>query len=547
MKEKKYYGPDKILYKLPHNLSFVNEKIAGSGLVGDKHSQALVLMGFTDIICLTEECIKLSDSRIKVHHFPIRDRYAPDLATTFKILNRIEVSIGKTLVHCLGGIGRTNTILCCYMMKHNNEYAPSEVISILERHRKVKLTTDQINHIKEFYGTKDGIKRKNSKLPKWIMLVGLPCSGKTTLSMKFIREYGDVIHVNQDDLGKKDCYKLISDNFKNTKTLILDMCNHTKAHRKELLSLLNGQPYDIILLDFGLNTVLERLDNRAIHPTLASRNSMGKQIITRMHAELEPPTKDEAATNLFIVKNNQDLRQVYKFYGLSFFDPDELVKFPRTSHLFNIGAASRDDLICDPKSTAVVLSHDLYIEEKVDGANMGIFIDSSGTIRVQNRSHFVTSDYHPQFKRLYLWINNHEKDLRLILGDGKHILYGEWMAAKHSIHYTNLPDIFLAFDLYNREEKVFLSRSEMKSVLKNTNIVMVPRLAEGKFTREELMALLKTKSQFTDGLIEGVYIRIDSPKVLLDRYKIVRTDFICGNEHWDKRSITENIIIMREC
>ena len=37
---------------------------------------------------------------------------------------------------------------------------------------------------------------------------------------------------------------------------------------------------------------------------------------------------------------------------------------------------------------------------------------------------------------------------------------GEWLYAKHSIHYTRLPDYFLAFDLYDRRTGVFHSSAE---------------------------------------------------------------------------------------
>ena len=38
------------------------------------------------------------------------------------------------------------------------------------------------------------------------------------------------------------------------------------------------------------------------------------------------------------------------------------------------------------------------------------------------------------------------------------ILFGEWLYAQHSISYSNLPDYFLAFDLYNKKKKLFYNR-----------------------------------------------------------------------------------------
>jgi hypothetical protein len=40
----------------------------------------------------------------------------------------------------------------------------------------------------------------------------------------------------------------------------------------------------------------------------------------------------------------------------------------------------------------------------------------------------------------------------------QYILFGEWLAAQHSIAYDSLPDLFLAFDIYDKEAGRFLSR-----------------------------------------------------------------------------------------
>lgn len=37
-----------------------------------------------------------------------------------------------------------------------------------------------------------------------------------------------------------------------------------------------------------------------------------------------------------------------------------------------------------------------------------------------------------------------------ILEPNRHILFGEWLFAKHSKHYTSLPAYFIAFDIYDK-------------------------------------------------------------------------------------------------
>ena len=50
-----------------------------------------------------------------------------------------------------------------------------------------------------------------------------------------------------------------------------------------------------------------------------------------------------------------------------------------------------------------------------------------------------------------------------------YILFGEWMAAKHSIHYNKLPDTFIAFDLYDQTQGKFLSHQSFRTIMDSVN------------------------------------------------------------------------------
>ena len=89
----------------------------------------------------------------------------------------------------------------------------------------------------------------------------------------------------------------------------------------------------------------------------------------------------------------------------------------------------------------------VVVEEKVDGANLGISINAQWRLRVQNRS--TRSSTHKQFSTLDAWLEAHSSALFQVMEPERHVLFGEWLYAKHSIHYTRLPDYFLAFDLYD--------------------------------------------------------------------------------------------------
>ena len=95
---------------------------------------------------------------------------------------------------------------------------------------------------------------------------------------------------------------------------------------------------------------------------------------------------------------------------------------------------------------------------------------------MQNRSHFVDSSTHKQFSTLDAWLEAHSSALFQVMEPG-HVLFGEWLYAKHSIHYTRLPDYFLAFDLYDRRTGVFHSSAERDRLLKDTGIMTVRTIA----------------------------------------------------------------------
>jgi atypical dual specificity phosphatase len=173
--------------------------------------------------------------------------------------------------------------------------------------------------------------------------------------------------------------------------------------------------------------------------------------------------------------------------------------------------------------------------------NRGISIRDN-QLRAQNRSHFVTSAYHTQFKHLDKWLNQHADELWQILDSDRYILYGEWVYARHSIHYQQLPDWFVAFDMLDKLEGKFWSRPRLEKHLEGSRIALVPLVARGAFeSAEQLRALLQTQSRFCHGLAEGVYLRRCDDQWLTERGKIVRADFMCGNEFWSKGGVEPNI------
>ena len=81
---------------------------------------------------------------------------------------------------------------------------------------------------------------------------------------------------------------------------------------------------------------------------------------------------------------------------------------------------------------ASLLHKDVVIEEKVDGANIGISVSPENKILIQNRGGYIDQDPPAQFRTLQSWISVRSDQLIEHLGRN-FILFGEWCYAVHSI------------------------------------------------------------------------------------------------------------------
>lgn len=196
----------------------------------------------------------------------------------------------------------------------------------------------------------------------------------------------------------------------------------------------------------------------------------------------------------------------------------------------------------DAKEAVKFTQRRIVVEEKVDGANLGISITADYQIQFQNRSHYVNSATATQFKGLDKWVTQHP-GIWQVLTSPDIILFGEWLFARHSINYTTLPDYFLAFDIYIPSTGKFLSRAKRDELLEGSGIESVPVLAEGQFTKEEILGFLERPSSFYEGKVEGAYIRIEDEDHELERGKIVRPDFMQAiDEHWSTMTLVTNTV-----
>lgn len=221
----------------------------------------------------------------------------------------------------------------------------------------------------------------------------------------------------------------------------------------------------------------------------------------------------------------------------------DFFKFPPTPHLYWLGkAAPRADKVLGPEEASEFLRGEVIVEEKVDGANLGISVSVRGELVAQNRGTVLGAGAHPQFEPLRPWLGRHRAALVDALGRDL-MLFGEWCFAVHSLRYTRLPDWFLGFDVYDRAAGRFWSTRRRDELLRSVGLAGVPELGRGRFDRGGIMGLMGA-SRLSEGLMEGVYIRREEGDWLLDRSKVVRAEFVQSiEEHWSSKRLEKNALV----
>ena len=293
--------------------------------------------------------------------------------------------------------------------------------------------------------------------------------------------------------------------------------------------------------------------------------------------------------------------------------------FPRIQHVVNGplcgSGVGRDDLVlscsdaeaflCAPENGPRSTSYTLTLEEKVDGANLGIFMDPhSGELVCQNRAHAVNYESGSQWATINRFTEQHKAEILhlfselaqavasrachpaflegpmrnadILQGMSEWVLYGEWMVAKHSIAYTRLPSPLLVFDIFHEPTNTFLCARDRSAFLAKCcpTLHSVRCIFSGPMagpratvrTWDDVHSLWYGKqSGFCDDAMEGAVIRVDEEVLpatedecaaevaedrplnlhgrLVRRAKAVHNSFTSGiEEHWTSKTMIKNII-----
>ena len=140
-----------------------------------------------------------------------------------------------------------------------------------------------------------------------------------------------------------------------------------------------------------------------------------------------------------------------------------ILVYPRTPHLvFDDKTIFAGDISIPAEKAFKILKNakNIDISEKIDGSNVRICFAGDERLIVGNRTKTLNKAYAKketpaklQFRPLWTWIFSHKEqfyNLNKMLDSYNEIptIYGEWLYAKHSLYYDQLPSLFIAYDIY---------------------------------------------------------------------------------------------------
>lgn len=253
---------------------------------------------------------------------------------------------------------------------------------------------------------------------------------------------------------------------------------------------------------------------------------------------------------------------------------NDLYKYPRTRHIEGSGIQKGDEDL-DIVPLREFVDRYLVAEEKMDGANSAISFSADGRLQLQSRGHFLSGgEREKQFHLFKTWAHRYTLDLWEVLAD-RYIIYGEWLYAKHTIFYTDLPHYFMEFDILDKSGGEFLSTERRRAFLNRLPFVAsVKVLYEGAVNNLQMLKNLVGPSHFirqdqkqsllalsaergldsaqvlketdTSGLMEGLYIKVEEEGVVKERYKYIRSGFLQAvfdsESHWIDRPLLPNCL-----
>lgn len=202
------------------------------------------------------------------------------------------------------------------------------------------------------------------------------------------------------------------------------------------------------------------------------------------------------------------------------------MKYPRTPHLPFSPGLSKQEKVCKNLS---FLKQDVVITEKRDGSN--VCLADTGLFA---RSH-SGSPTHSSFD----WLKVKYDCVKSLIPEDTFI-FGEWLYAKHSIHYTALKDYLEVFAVCTNN--TFLSWEDTEKFCTDRNFMMVPFIFKGRTTIKDI-AKYCVGNEHKEGIVVRAARSFSLEEFSSCVAKWVRPNHVQTTEHWTNQKITRNLLV----
>ncbi len=206
--------------------------------------------------------------------------------------------------------------------------------------------------------------------------------------------------------------------------------------------------------------------------------------------------------------------------------------YPRTPYLWPPpGREVGDDRLVPPEQIDGWLTTPVLVEEKLDGANVSLWLDDDCRLQVASRGGAGAQDRAGQLGRLRAWAAERDDALRVLLA-GETALYGEWLWLTHGTAYDALPDWLVVLDLWSASTG-FLSLAERDARARASRLVVPPVRFDGFLGSEKaLQSLFGPSAWAPQRQAEGLVLRAADGR----RCKVVDSSYLRRtDEQWAVR------------
>ena len=214
-------------------------------------------------------------------------------------------------------------------------------------------------------------------------------------------------------------------------------------------------------------------------------------------------------------------------------------KYPRTPHLpYSPGGTSDDRRI---ESVEGFLCTSIVLTEKMDGSNVCLEREACFA-----RSH-ASAPNHPSFDAFKAM----HAVVRSRIGEGIQV-FGEWLYARHSIAYDQLPSYLMVFGVRDIAKGTWASWAEVEMWADELGAPTAPVLAKEEWLNRpwKLQQLIETLARLPSrcgGSREGIVVRravgFSDSEFSTSVTKWVRKDHVQTDEHWKNQEIIRNGIV----